>query len=59
MSLINLLKIENSLIIEIVLFITSFLIFIFGTINYFKHKITILEIKKILEFINRNITNFS
>ncbi|PRZ22134.1 DUF202 domain-containing protein [Flavobacterium granuli] len=46
LSLRNLLKIENSLIIEIVLFITSFMIFIFGTINYLKHKISISENKK-------------
>jgi putative membrane protein len=46
LSLRNLLKIENSLLIEIVLFITSFVIFVFGTVNYFKHKKSILENKK-------------
>lgn len=46
LSLRNLLKIENSLLIEIVLFIASFFIFIYGTINYFKHKKSILENKK-------------
>lgn len=46
LSLRNLLKIENSLLIEIAFFIASFLIFIFGTLNYFKHKKSILENKK-------------
>lgn len=46
LSLRNLLKIENSLLIEIVLFITSFVIFILGTLNYFKHKKSISENKK-------------
>src|SRR3970040_1298477 len=42
LSLRNLLKIENSLLIEIALFF----IFIYGTVNYFKHKKSILENKK-------------
>jgi putative membrane protein len=46
LSLRNLLKIENSLLIEIVLFITSFIIFVYGVFNYFKHKKSILENKK-------------
>lgn len=46
LSLRNLLKIENSIIIEIILFITSFLIFTYGTISYFKHKASISENKK-------------
>jgi len=46
LSLRSLLKIENSLIIEIALFITSFIIFVFGTVNYFKHKKSISENKK-------------
>tara|TARA_R110002124_G_scaffold91941_3_gene233808 strand:- start:820 stop:1131 length:312 start_codon:yes stop_codon:yes gene_type:complete len=46
LSLRNLLKVENSLLIEIALFITSSVIFIFGTFNYFKHKKSILENKK-------------
>ena len=46
LSLRNLLKIENSLLIEIALFITSFVIFVFGTVNYFKHKKSISENKK-------------
>ena len=46
LSLRNLLKIENSLFIEIALFITSFVIFVLGTINYFKHKKSIIENKK-------------
>lgn len=46
LSLRSLLKIENGLIIEIALFITSFIIFVFGTVNYFKHKKSISENKK-------------
>ncbi len=46
LSLRNLLKIENSLLIEIALFVTSFIIFVFGTVNYFKHKKSIAENKK-------------
>ena len=46
LSLRNLLKIENSLLIEIALFITSFVIFIFGTVNYVKHKKSIAANKK-------------
>lgn len=46
LSLRNLLKIENGFLIEIVLFVTSGLIFIIGVFNYFKHKKSILENKK-------------
>lgn len=46
LSLKNLLKIENSSIIEIALFTASFVIFILGIVNYFKHKKSILENKK-------------
>ena len=46
LSLRNLLMIENSLLIEIALFITSFIIFVFGTVNYFKHKKSITKNKK-------------
>nr|WP_314897736.1 DUF202 domain-containing protein [uncultured Flavobacterium sp.] len=46
LSLRNLLKVENSLLIEIALFITSFVIFVLGTLNYFKHKKSISENKK-------------
>lgn len=46
LSLKNLLKIENSSIIEILLFAVSFVIFVLGIANYFKHKKSILESKK-------------
>jgi len=46
LSLKNVLKIENSIVIEIVLFVVSGIIFIIGIINYFKHKKSILENKK-------------
>ena len=46
LSLRNLLKVENSLLIEIALFITSLVIFVLGTLNYFKHKKSISENKK-------------
>ena len=46
LSLHNLLKVENSFLIEIALFITSFVILVFGTLNYFKHKKSIAENKK-------------
>ena len=46
LSLKNLLKVENSLFIEIALFITSFVIFVMGTLNFFKHKKSISENKK-------------
>ena len=46
LSLKNLLKVENSLFIEITLFITSFVIFVMGTLNFFKHKKSISENKK-------------
>ena len=38
LSLKNLLKIENSSVIEILLFAVSFVIFVLGIANYFKHK---------------------
>lgn len=46
LSLKNVLKIENSMVIEIVLFSVSGIIFIIGIVNYFKHKKSILENKK-------------
>ena len=46
LSLKNVLKIENSIVIEIVLFSVSGIIFIIGIHNYFKHKKLILENKK-------------
>ena len=46
LSLKNVLKIENSIVIEIVLFSVSGIIFIIGIFNYFKHKKLILENKK-------------
>lgn len=46
LSLKNLLKIENSTVIEIALFTASAIIFIIEIFNYFKHKKTILENKK-------------
>ncbi|HWS59878.1 MAG TPA: DUF202 domain-containing protein [Flavobacterium sp.] len=46
LSLENLLKIENSFIIEWFLFISSFVIFCVGIFNYFKHKKMILENEK-------------
>jgi len=46
LSLKSVLKIENSIVIEIVLFSVSGFIFIIGIVNYFKHKKSILENKK-------------
>jgi len=46
LSLQNLLKIENSLSIEIALFAVSGFIFIVGVFNYFKHKKSISENRK-------------
>ena len=46
LSLKNVLKIENSIVIETVLFSVSGIIFIIGIYNYFKHKKLILENKK-------------
>ncbi|MCA6422451.1 MAG: DUF202 domain-containing protein [Flavobacterium sp.] len=46
LSLKNVLKIENSIVIEIALFSVSGIIFIIGIFNYFKHKKSILENKK-------------
>ena len=46
LSLESLLKIENSFIIEWFLFISSFVIFCIGVLNYFKHKKMILENEK-------------
>lgn len=46
LSLQNLLKIENSFLIEIALFAVSGLIFIIGVFNYFKHKKSISENRK-------------
>jgi putative membrane protein len=52
LSLKNLLKFENSNVIELSLFIISFLILVLGIFNYFKHKKSILENKNTLVFIN-------
>lgn len=46
LSLKNLLKIENSIVIEIVLFIISFVIFVLGIVNYLNHKKSISKNKK-------------
>ena len=46
LSLKNLLKIENSIVIDTVLFSVSCIIFIIGIFNYFKYKKSILETKK-------------
>jgi putative membrane protein len=46
LSLTNLLKIENALIFEIILFTISLLIFVFGIINFFLHRKKINESKK-------------
>ena len=46
LSLKSLLKVDNSFIIEISFFLSSFLIFIIGVFNYFKHKKMILENEK-------------
>ena len=46
LSLKNLLKFENSTVIEVFLFIISFVILVLGIFNYFKHKKSILENKK-------------
>ena len=46
LSLENLLKIENSFMIEWFLFLSSFVIFCIGVFNYFKHKKMILENEK-------------
>jgi putative membrane protein len=46
LSLRNLLKVENSLMIEIALFVTSFVIFVLGTLNFFKHRKSISKNKK-------------
>ncbi|TDE05682.1 DUF202 domain-containing protein [Flavobacterium sandaracinum] len=46
LSLRNLLKVENSLLIEIALFVTSFVIFVLGTVNFFKHRKSIANNKK-------------
>jgi putative membrane protein len=46
LSLRNLLKVENSFLIEIALFVISFVILLLGTFNYFKHKKSIFKNKK-------------
>ena len=46
LSLKSLLKVDNSFIIEFSFFLSSFLIFIIGMFNYFKHKKMILENEK-------------
>ena len=56
LSLTNLLLIENGLFIEIGLFVASFIIFVLGTFNFFKHRKSILENKKHISIIRWNIT---
>ena len=46
LSLKNVLKIDNSIVIEIVLFSFSGIILLIGIVNYFKHKKSILENEK-------------
>jgi putative membrane protein len=46
LSIRNLLKIDNSFVIEMSFFASSFLIFFIGLFNYFKHKKMILENEK-------------
>lgn len=46
LSLENLLKIDNSFVVEIFFFISSFLILLIGLFNYFKHKKLILDNEK-------------
>lgn len=46
LSISSLIKVEYSLVIEISFFVSSFLIFIVGIFNYFKHKRIILENEK-------------
>ena len=46
LSLENLLKIENSFMIEWFLFLSSFVIFCIGVLNYLKHKKMIFENEK-------------
>jgi putative membrane protein len=46
LSIKNVLKIENSITIEIVLFSFSGIILLIGILNYFKHKKSILENEK-------------
>ncbi|WP_348811000.1 DUF202 domain-containing protein [Flavobacterium maritimum] len=46
LSIRNLLKIENSFFIEVAFYFVSFIIFGFGTANYFRHKKMILENEK-------------
>lgn len=46
LSLRNLLKVENGLLMEIILFTTAFVIFTLGILNYLKHKKSIVENRK-------------
>lgn len=46
LSLESLLKIDNSFMIEWFLFVSSFVIFCIGVLNYFKHKKMIIENEK-------------
>lgn len=46
LSVRSLLKVENSLIIQIIFFVIAFAIFILGIINFFKHKKSISDNKK-------------
>lgn len=46
LSLESLMKVENSFIIEIFFFTSSFLLFLIGVFNYFKHKKMIIDNEK-------------
>ena len=46
LSLRNLLKVENSLVIEVALFIAAFAIFVIGIVNFLKHKKSIISNRK-------------
>lgn len=50
LSVRNLLKIENSFLIEILLFSISLFIFVFGIINFIRHKKAILKHEKNIGF---------
>lgn len=46
LSLESLLKVDHGYVIEMVFFISSFVLFLIGVFNYFKHKKMILDNKK-------------
>lgn len=55
LSITSLLNITNSIAIEIFFFTSSFIIFLIGIINYFRQKKMILENKKNIKIIKKNI----